>query len=315
MKQFHQSLLSALILSIAPNTMGEQITDSTVNGRREVVITRDDVFKENESENDFNRESVNFEYNNLRINSAATKPLVIRSGAIDAQAAKLLEEDLTIMARILAKTLREAGVQDEKRVAMGIQLETLGAPTRGVLQNFYLENYGAMFMLNVRFPLTQPPKKKAESTHSALTGSEWEETRRELFGADGLRSGAFRNGLSSMRVWTSKTQPVEYDAERVEKLKEALWQSLKNATHIRGLKPEEFVTVTVLGPEPVHPQGGNYQVRSSNRNPREVFAYAQALDGAESILTMRARKSDVDAFAKGSLAEKEFKDKVSITIY
>src|SRR6185436_11833767 len=114
-------------------------------------------------------------------------------------------EDLTVMMRILEKA---AGTKDDaKAMAMGIDVLSFGK-TSGP-RVFYLDGYGAMFVLNVRYPLLAPPAKDEPGETNAPANSEWERARKELYGqpevADELK-GRSTGGES-------------FDADRVENLK------------------------------------------------------------------------------------------------
>src|SRR5262249_35862375 len=83
--------------------------------------------------------------------SGQSRSLVILSSEMDAKVEAQLEEDLGIMAHIFDKALEEElGAQGRGRAAMGINL--VFGPSAGA-RNLYLEGYGAVFMLNVGFPL------------------------------------------------------------------------------------------------------------------------------------------------------------------
>ncbi|MHC4425484.1 MAG: hypothetical protein ACYSYV_05235 [Planctomycetota bacterium] len=74
----------------------------------------------------------------------------------------------------------------------------------------------------------------------------------------------------------------EYDAEKVADLKRTLTSALKHAANVRGLKSDEWVNVTVV---------------------------------SSTVLTIRAKKSDIDAFSEGKLDFEEFRQKVVIVTY
>jgi hypothetical protein len=102
----------------------------------------------------------------------------------------------------------------------------------------------------------------------------------------------------------------------VNDLKKDLTEALKNATHIRGLKDNEHVTIVVQG------TGSERLVRRRNIGKKgeageDVFAFAFPAPGAgpRSMMTLRAKKSDIDAFAKGKLELDDFGKKVSSAVY
>src|ERR1051325_11675602 len=75
------------------------------------------------------------------------QPLIVRSSDAAAKNLPNLQEDLAIMSRILSKAAGREGHE----AAMGIVLSAL--PGSRHPQSIYLEGYGALFLLNVKFPL------------------------------------------------------------------------------------------------------------------------------------------------------------------
>src|SRR5205823_2824404 len=120
--------------------------------------------------------------------------------------------------------------------AMGIQLKTFGSAQPAA--NLYLEGYGAVFQLNVGYPLVEQPKKKEAKKTNSSPDSAWDQTRRKLYGGKG------GDPLSSPLVWeTYETirHAGEYDAGRVENLTQTLVETLKEASHVRHLKSSENI--------------------------------------------------------------------------
>jgi hypothetical protein len=210
------------------------------------------------------------------------------------------------MARVLDKSV-DRGSHDEDRKAMGIQLWATGGGNRA--RNLYIEGHGAIFILNVPFPLVAPPSKPQVEEKKEAASSTWEEARNELYGREEERGpGKRKSG--------DKRPAPPYEAERVEDLKKDIAEALKNATHIRGLKDNETVTVVVQG------SGSGTIQRARAAGPKgdgeDVFAFAFAPGGgggARSVMTLRAKKSDIDAFAKGKTELDDFRKKVSIAAY
>jgi hypothetical protein len=237
------------------------------------------------------------------------QPLIISTGALDESAVSNLEEDLAIMARILEKSVNRGNGQENggDRKAMGIHLWALGQANRGA-RDLYIDGHGAIFILNANIPLTGPaktsPEEKKEPGDSA-----WESTRDEIFG----------NEKEPRKGRRERVGP-SFDPGRIEGLKKNLIESLKNAANIRGLKDNESVTVVVQ-----EPGGGGGRIvtgASNNRSPKnppgnfDVFAIAP--DGRRSsrtLLTLRAKKSDIEAFSKGKFDVEEFRKKVTVSSY
>ena len=187
--------------------------------------------------------------------------------------------------------------------AMGI--DVLYSPAPGPLRSLYLEGYGALFLLNVSSPLLPPPQAEDQQEKTETT-SDWEEAKQELFGQSG---GGHIGGVPG--------EP--YDKERVNRLKEGLLEALKNASNIRELKPDDSITVCVFGAAgPGQPRSRTYIKRPGGPGEaRSGVAVAGWAGGPmrQSIMTIRVKKSDADAFAKGSLTLDAFRERAHIVAY
>ena len=261
--------------------------------------------------------------------STPKRPLIV-GGERDAKANAALEEDLTVMMRILEKTA--GGKDEEKPRAMGIDVFSFGRGAGNTPRVFYIDGYGAMFVLNVRYPLLAPPKKDDESRTNEPTSSEWEKAREEVYGRKGVFDEFRANAAAA----------EEFDSERVEGLKQQIIDALANATHVKGLKGEDYVTVVVQGGglrggvvrrEVRGPRGGGRAVAGGGggravaggggggvradgefHSAVEVHAAAGEPAAAQSTLTIRAKKSDIDSFAKGKLEPDDFRKKVLVQV-
>jgi hypothetical protein len=229
------------------------------------------------------------------------RTLVIQTSDPDATALANAEEDLSVMALILRKATGNAG-GDERRMVAGIEVFGSSSGAR----NIYLEGYGALFLLGVRFPLVAPPDKAEETKVKDTTSSDWADAREEYLNAE--RSNF---DVQFDRVWQSvNRQPAEdYEADKVEELTTSLLDSLKNATHIRSLKPADYVTVVIQGAEAVRPEKKSSRAKGSTSSRRSDS------DRNETVMTVRAKKSDVDAFAKGNLDLAGFRKKAAVHTY
>jgi hypothetical protein len=241
--------------------------------------------------------------------SGTTKALVIRSSEPEANEQIGVEEDMAVMSRILDKALEEnLGRQDFPRKAMGI--DVFFAPMSSPVRSMVLEGYGALFLLHANFPLLPPSVKTPAAKDEQPVDSAWEEAKRELYGP--RTEGKFVRG------------PVEeYDEEKVQKLQEVLLQALKNATNIRNLKPDDFVTLCVFGGAtgPVKVKSTRTTVKRGQQPGEEgeqkvVRIEDQASGGARgTIMTIRVKKADVDAFAKAKMNLEDFRKNARITAY
>src|SRR5438477_7624801 len=92
---------------------------------------------------------------------AGNRPLVVRFSNMDAKTQAGLEEDLAVMAHIFNKAMDDLPDGPPRPVtAMGI--DVFFAPGSSPIRSLYLEGYGALFLLNVNFPLVAPVSKSEE---------------------------------------------------------------------------------------------------------------------------------------------------------
>ena len=147
----------------------------------------------------------------------------------------------------------------------------------------YIEGFGALFFLEVNFPVKPLPASEKQDTKRAedATDQAWKQAEKELFSPEGYDSGH----LASI---------IAFDAVTVESLKTRLISRLKHASNIRSMGPDDWVVVTVYGGSPNIPGAIVYQ---------------------PSALTIRAKKSDIDAFGQGELGVAQFRDKVEVLTY
>jgi hypothetical protein len=257
------------------------------------------------------------------IPSHADRGLVICSSGADPKILAEGQEDLTIMGRILEKAFYQVS-GDEARQAMGIRIFAFGnseAP-----RNLLIQGYGAVFMLNVNFPLAGTMENTNAADTKVRTNSPWDETKHELYGGPSAEGN-----VSGVRQ--------EYDGARVESLKKILITALKNASNIRNLKSDESVTLVVTsegGRSPGHAVaryeqklsriggGGSAGNSGGGGGSGASWKATSLVDGSAGsmtsqanspMLTIRAKKSDIDAFAKDKMNFEEFRNKTAVLLY
>jgi len=104
----------------------------------------------------------------------------------------------------------------------------------------------------------------------------------------------------------------------VENLRNQILDDLVNATHIRNLKSDESVTIVVQGASntAVRKQSSVRTSASAGNQYSPDAMFNMRIDaGAPTTMTLRVKKSDVDAFAKGKIKSEEFRKKVSVQVY
>jgi hypothetical protein len=145
-------------------------------------------------------------------------------------------------------------------------------------RSMYLEGYGAIFFVKVGFQLTAPPQAGEEDKETETdVDPVWRLTEQEIYEPEKLKK---RRAVSAAG---------EYNEGKVEDLKRRLIRVLKHSANIRSLKPDEQLIVTARGPK--------------------------LAMGPAKVLSIRAKKSDIDAFAKGEADFDEFRKKVQILVY
>jgi hypothetical protein len=156
-------------------------------------------------------------------------------------------EDLNILSLIFAQNLEralgvEGGETGDYKLGIPMLLQTGG---RRVEAN-YLEGFGAVFNLKVRFPLVSAAVPEKD-TQTSQMDSEWEQARRALTGA----------AQSDPTRLTPYDKTSSYSPKLVETLKRRVVELLKNASNLRHVQPDEWVAVTFAGPPnaPTQPSG------------------------------------------------------------
>lgn len=241
----------------------------------------------------------------------AVPVLVIPARELDGEAFGRIVEDLTIMSRIIEKNLRNApeltnlAVVNELQQIYGQDIFSRSEPTgprilrssQGRPKPMYIGGYGVVFSLEVAFPLLPPPEAPEQDKTPGQTDEVWARTQRELLAPQAaLRTHHAPQG-----------QP--YRREAVQSLRNTLTTVLKHATNIRDLGPESWLAILVQGPSPTvqdQPQDALYG---------QQVSLIGAPAGGKTLLTLRARKADIDQYAEGRLDETQFQQRVQIVTY
>ncbi|MBA7478747.1 hypothetical protein ES707_14175 [subsurface metagenome] len=247
--------------------------------------------------------------------------LVIPTAQMKIENLAAITADMSIMSRIFDKKLSQA------RLTTGGSWPTIGfestffgrSRSSGAIEAIYLEGYGALFLMKVNVLLSPPPETQEEKkTEEEDTDPLWTETIQEMYAPPEV----------NRRRRTDRPEE-KYDAEKVEDLKETLIKTLKHAANIRNLKPDESVILTVIGKASQsatrtttssYSLGGDLSGRRRDRRG-STYNITNTLGGAETgtfpptVLTIRAKKSDIDAFAKGQLSFDQFTQKTLLLSY
>lgn len=233
--------------------------------------------------------------------------LVIPAAELKVEDLAAITEDMSVMSRIFDNKLSQARLTTG-RGSLFVGLAQFSGHNSGTIEAIYLEDYGALFLMKVNFLLSPPPEAPEEKeTEEEDTDPLWTQMRQEIYAPE-----------EADRRRRSDDRPEEkYDAEKVEELKETLMKTLKHAANIRALKPDESVILTVIGGRS---QSGTRTVTRSYSYGRDSRIF-RTEPGAETgsflptVLTIRAKKADIDAFAEGKLSFEKFTEKTQLLSY
>ncbi|MGD2094077.1 MAG: hypothetical protein PVH77_03620 [Phycisphaerales bacterium] len=243
--------------------------------------------------------------------SSGEAVLVIPTAEMGLENLASITEDMTIMSRIFDKKLGQL-------VKRGFDMVMYGGMDMynpffnfgrggGTNKTIYLEGYGALFLMKVDFPLVQPPvEQEEEKAEEEDADPVWLEATQEIYAPQEIER----------RRRADRSDVEEYDAEKVEELKEALIKALRHAKNIRALKADESVILTVVG----------RNIQSDTVVTRVYETVGDAIvttvpEGARAdissptVLTIRAKKSDIDAFANDELTYNQFSRQTQVLTY
>ncbi|MFO1501222.1 MAG: hypothetical protein U1G07_23010 [Verrucomicrobiota bacterium] len=254
----------------------------------------------------------------------AVPPILVQFASADPAVAQQLEEDLTVMSHIIDQALERGLGEDTPPSKMGVPLiYTSGSRSARAM---YIGGDGPLFMIKVNMPLMAAPAPTEKPTASAVD-TEWESARREV-----LDSG---DKTLTLTV-SAPAADLQFDGEQVEALQRTLVGALKNAANIRGLQPEEHVSIAVFGqPMPVQlvnvdirdgqeQNGNNGQSATKSSSSSRSKAKTRSVNSRAilnpvsqrgTVLTMRVKVKDIAEFAQGKIQPDAFAARVTTTTY
>ena len=233
--------------------------------------------------------------------------LVIPAAEMKVEDLATITEDMSVMSRIFDKKLSQARLTTVRsNWSIGAYDSRLFGRSSGAIEAIYLEGYGALFLMKVNALLSPPPEALEEKeTEEEDTDPLWTQMRQEMYTPQDVR-----------RRRTDDRPEEKYDAEKVEELKETLIKTLKHAANIRALKRDESVILTVTGKAS---QSGQLVTRLYSSGLSRHIATGPGGAGSgpfsPTVLTIRAKKSDIDAFANGTLSFDQFTQKTLLLSY
>jgi hypothetical protein len=244
------------------------------------------------------------------IGSLTEPVLVIPGKPMDPQAVDQAVEDLSVMSRILEKNAFGEYYMLGSPGAMSVldlyRSSTRNAAGPGVLfpvlgraKPMYLGGYGAVFFIQVGYPLLPPPEAPKEPPAGQQEDSVWAEAKRSVFEPQTHRA-----------LPQGETEAVEpYHRQKVDDVRNALVVLMKHAANVRILEPAEQVTIVVQGP--MAPVLRRVQDPSLGATSQP----APVTTGGKTVLMLRATKADVDLYAKGQLNQEQFEQRLQIVTY
>ncbi len=165
--------------------------------------------------------------------TADRKVLVVPAAEVKAQDLAEIIEDMQVMSHILDERFKETRRFQGAFTDFG---DFFGRDNR-TTEATYLQGYGVLFSMEVNFAFSPPPKRQGQEAEQTAENvdSTWQRERQQMFSpGDSRRS----RGAGSAE---------EYNSRMVEELKRDLITTLKHAANIRGMQPDEWVILTVIG--------------------------------------------------------------------
>ncbi|MBN2590921.1 MAG: hypothetical protein JXA96_13735 [Sedimentisphaerales bacterium] len=267
------------------------------------------------------------------IRASISKPvgrriLVVPSGEVDSKDVSQTKEDILVMAEILDERFREPRLIEGVLRDFG---DFFGRDNKQT-EAMCIQGYGIIFMMevNCQFSSLSQPEEKVEIQTNSDTDQTWQQARQRI-----LSPGTGNDGNS------------EYEVQMVNILKTELIRTLKYASNIRNIKPDEWVILSVSGvsrqsmPPVGMPfggygggmmvggtygygggsysgYGGNTIISGYDNNygiMNNTITNSQNVSPAASVMTIRVKKSDVDEFANDKIDLEHFRQKVQILLY
>ena len=251
-----------------------------------------------------------------RRDELARSVTIIPSASTSLNTRDSLMLDLITMLKILDKKLAVAG--DVVRWNSLYEFSDLGAernssPARAL----YVQGYGVIFVLRVGFPLTPPEQITAEPVE---TGADpvWEKARRQYGREAGRSAGPMEFLTFDTIARPENTDAVPYDAEQVEAFKTQLIELMRHTANISRLGADEHVIFSVTGANPAvvltRRSGKDADVAMMGPAQVGIVLSYPSRPRPSAVWTLRAKKSDIDAFAKGTMTLEQFGQKVTFIV-
>jgi hypothetical protein len=267
--------------------------------------------------------------------------LVVPTLRVDPVAFSETADDMRVMLQILREK------SNEQRPAMGRTVlpdygPIFGSSGQGT-KAIYIQGYGAMFVMEVGFPLARASQATTAGRQAQQQGGDpvWRQAQQRLEGG----------GEDDAAEGTNSFNP--------EQFRENMVRALRHAANIRHLDPNECIILTIIGSARsvsaggVSPYGGSsFQSgggiyggssfssgstgsygrtdsggytsfssqgsvggRGGGGRTMGMGGMGPAPDAADSALTIQAKKIDIDAFAGDKISFEQFNQRVKVFNY
>jgi hypothetical protein len=225
----------------------------------------------------------------------------------DAAPEKIAEttEDLRVMLQILREKL------SEPRMIRGVLRDygsLLGEDRRA--EAIYLEGSAILFVVAADFPPSSPAQQPGEGEPQSRPQGEaadpvWQRARQKLHSPAGAGSAG---------------QPGQTQAMTFDQFKEELLRSLKHAANVRNIDPNELVILTLVARNEDAGRAVEAELMEQYKRVYGANNVATMIGlgrpaPSMTVLTMQAKKADIDAFARGNLDFDQFRQKVKSFTY
>jgi hypothetical protein len=271
--------------------------------------------------------------------AAAGNVFVIPTAPVVPEKVAETTEDLRIMLQILRDKLSEPRVIQGVFVNFG---DFFGDRDR-TLEAFYLQGSAAVFVLEMDSPFAfTPVLPGAGEAEKEPVDPVWQRARARL-------TSPQNPALRDPRGLPGETGKMDF-----QQFQEDLFKTLRHAANLRNVLPEESVIVTIMAHEEsgawpasagvrgaygggLSFEGNSYSGAGSSFGPGGGSTYADsrtrssgstavqsrpaavppgpAPAGAGTVLTLQAKKADIDAFATGALSFEQFQQRVKTFTY
>jgi len=236
---------------------------------------------------------------------ASSNMLIIPGEKATTQVVSELAEDMAVMSRIFGNKLNETlnmpyGMERNYDMYPGL----FNQSRVEITQTIYISGFGAIFTLKTNFPMVPPPKVEQKEPESK--DAVWRDTKEEL--------------LYGKTSNSNEDDRPQYDAQKAERLRTALLTTLKHASNIRHIGADELVTVVINAPGPA-PTGefakgkGDVTVVTKVDKSSKTVRLLTKTVAETNVLTIRAKKSDVDDFANEKIDYDRFSEKIKVVTF